>query len=472
MSLLRIRALYIALICLVPLALSPAAFAAQDVAAKVGDQLAAEPAPEPAPALSPAPAPQPDPQPAPQPDLKPAPQPDLKPAAKPDAEPTTEPVAEVDKEGSRLENALADAIKQHAAGGVLLEKINGLIDQVHQACKGTADARKRDSLTRRKAIEAARKVHALPPEAEDALAFQALRTQAEDAYRKAHVRLVIERACLRRYLKELRKSQDDLNGHNISEKLRDNASEAIERAIEKLRREIGDDSTETSPVVPPKEPPAETNDQPAPSDPSGETSSQRIIQGARDLQRHVDSFFRQPLVTNIPPAECLDDFALFASRDSNDSTRFLDDGFILDYRFDHPARFPLPAWGLNGEYLERPGVLIYEGMRLVIRPDGRYQVRFTIGTPAMPVTLQIQFDLADQCTGQAYTLTLPPITIPPESKPAAATGEQAPKAACENLQTIHHEGYLPILDGYPQSESVHVMRRTGTARFGYGVRVP
>jgi len=461
---LRIRALCIALSCVAPFALSPTAFAAEDAAAKIGDQLATEPVAE----AGAEPVPELDSKPTPKPDPKPDAKPDIKPAA----EPTVEAVAEVDDEGRELESPLAGAIKQHTAGGVLLERLNGLIGQVDQACIETADARKRESVTRRKAVEAARKVHALPAEAEDALAFQALRAQAEDAYRKAHVRLVIENASLRRYLKELEKSQHDLSGRNISEEVRDNVSKAIEQAIENLRREIGDDSTEARPIDNPKEPPAETNDQPAAFDPSGKVSSQRTIQREQYFERHVDSFFRQPLVSNIPPAECLDDFAQPASDDSNDSTRFLDDCLVLDYRFDHPARFPLPAWGLNHEYLERPGVLIYEGMRLAIRPDGRYQVRFTIGAPAMPVTLQIQFDLMDHCTGQAYTLTLPPITIPPECKPTAATAGQAPKAAYENLQTIHHEGYLPILDGYPQSESIHVVRRTGTARFGYGVRVP
>jgi len=201
-------------------------------------------------------------------------------------------------------------------------------------------------------------------------------------------------------------------------------------------------------------------------------SSQEIVVGKQYLRRHVDPFFRQPLVSSIPSAERLGDSALQPRGASDDSNRFLDNGFVLDYRFDHPARFPLPSWGPYHEYLERPGVLIYEGMRLAIRPDGRYQVRFTIGTPAVPVTLQIQFELADHCTNQTYTLTLPPITIPSETKPRSTTAGQLPKAVFEDLQTIHHEGYLPIFDGYPASESVQVVRRTGTARFGYGVRVP
>lgn len=191
-----------------------------------------------------------------------------------------------------------------------------------------------------------------------------------------------------------------------------------------------------------------------------------------DLQRHVDPFFRRPLVSSISAAERWDDFSWPPRGEGEGRPWSADDAFVVDYRFDHPARFPLPSWGACCEYGEQPGALIYEGMRLAIRPDGRYQVRFTIGTPAMPVTVQIQFELADPCTNQGYTLTLPPITIPSETKPRSATAGQLPKSVCEDLQTIHHEGYLPLFDGYHQAEPIQVVRRTGTARFGYGVRVP
>jgi hypothetical protein len=198
----------------------------------------------------------------------------------------------------------------------------------------------------------------------------------------------------------------------------------------------------------------------------------RLAQRAEFLRRQVDPFFLQPLVTVIPEPEHLDDFAGQAMGDGNDSGDFNGSDCLLDYRFDHPARFPLPAYGLNGDHLEKPGMLIYEGMRLAIQPDGRYQVRFTAGTPPMPVVIQLQFQIVNQCTSQLYTLTLPPITLPAESKQSMSTVLHPPRSAFADLQTIHHEGYLPLFEDAIDFGNVVVIRRSGNARFGYGLRVP
>lgn len=197
--------------------------------------------------------------------------------------------------------------------------------------------------------------------------------------------------------------------------------------------------------------------------------------GEQYLQRQVDPFFLQPLVCPIPTAEHLSDFAANPQppRESDDSRRKADDDyFVIDHRFVQPARFPLPAFGFNGECVEEPGAIVYEGMRLAIRPDGRYQVRFTVGTPAMPVTMQLQFELVDECTGTPYTLTLPPIAIPPEAQPTTTTIGNPVQPVAANVQTIHHEGYFAALDTCFVSKHLQVMRRTGTARFGFGINVP
>ena len=130
-------------------------------------------------------------------------------------------------------------------------------------------------------------------------------------------------------------------------------------------------------------------------------ATESTSQGEQYLQRQVDPFFLLPLVSVIPPAEHFSDFAPTpqpSTASDASASRAVDECFLLDYRFVDAARFPLPISGFHGECLEDPGAVVYEGMRLAIRPDGRYQVRFTVGTPAMPVTMQLQFDCR-RCTG-------------------------------------------------------------------------
>jgi hypothetical protein len=98
---------------------------------------------------------------------------------------------------------------------------------------------------------------------------------------------------------------------------------------------------------------------------------------------HVDAFWRLPSTLGLSTAEDLDYSAHPASFGANPT-----DEFVGDYRFDGPARFPLRNFGLNGHAGEDVGAIIYEGMRLAVKEGGRYQVRFVLGTPAMPVTMR------------------------------------------------------------------------------------
>jgi hypothetical protein len=190
----------------------------------------------------------------------------------------------------------------------------------------------------------------------------------------------------------------------------------------------------------------------------------------------VDAFACLPRVTEISAEDCPTETA------QTENPKFMPDAgektaaktpcdvFVVDHRFDQPARFPIPAFGLAGESLEEPGVVIYEGMRLAIRPDGRYQVRFVAETPAMPVTMRLQFILADQWTGTTVPLTLPPITIPAEPSPKRSATQGTVRPVAARQQNIHHEGRLPILDLSP--EGLQVVSRSGVARIGYGLHVP
>jgi len=230
-----------------------------------------------------------------------------------------------------------------------------------------------------------------------------------------------------------------------------------------------------------------------------------VDQEPRDPFVWVDSFSHLPLVTTVLPATAVNDFRVVCKDDASpavapatvdaagaessahgavanepfnrtetslddDQARFCDAPVICDYRFDHPARFPLPEFGYHHELLEREGVLIYEGMRLMVRRDGRYQVRFVAGTPPLPVAMRLQFDLLEETTGQPVTLTLPPIRIPEQARSLSKGMSEVVHPVEARIQTIHHEGYLPVLAA--NLGSVRVLGRSGTARMGYGVNVP
>jgi hypothetical protein len=182
--------------------------------------------------------------------------------------------------------------------------------------------------------------------------------------------------------------------------------------------------------------------------------------------KRVDAFWKLPLVKDAPMAENLD----YSDHPADEilgeePTR----EFMVDYRFDMPAHFPLPTYGSAGERINNKGLLIYEGMRLAIRDDGRYQIRFVAGTPAMPVEMELQFLLRDM-RGRHFTVTLPPIRIPEKSKPKHLSERRRVPPVYSEIQTVHHEGYLPAFD--EQWKHLTIVRRSGTARFGFGVDVP
>jgi hypothetical protein len=149
------------------------------------------------------------------------------------------------------------------------------------------------------------------------------------------------------------------------------------------------------------------------------------------------------------------------------------------FDFAAPAHFPLPQFNdCDAEGLDDEGVVIYEGMRLDVASDGRYEVRFIATTPAMPVTLRLQFRLR-QYDGSDRTVTIPPIEIPPHRN---SRGEYE-----SATWKIRHQGYSYNLatrptpqvrdsngrdqlreDGRPGSRDgdYRFVQRTGTARFG------
>ena len=130
-----------------------------------------------------------------------------------------------------------------------------------------------------------------------------------------------------------------------------------------------------------------------------------------------------------------------------------------DYRFFSTAHFPRRHFGSRGEVFDREGAMIYEGMQFSANCQGQYLVRFVVGTPATPVTMQLRFllhvnDIDGYC--RWHTVTLPPIEIPP---PQDSSGRYQPGS-----WLIRHCGYSPALVGNMPVD----IRREGSARFGFG----
>jgi hypothetical protein len=204
-----------------------------------------------------------------------------------------------------------------------------------------------------------------------------------------------------------------------------------------------------------------------------------------------DPFSSQPRVTVVPVSstESSDSYVdgespwsarskpeldrLFDSKNDRDATKH---GRVWTYYFDHPARFPTIKFGSNQCAFEGEGAVIHEGMRLLARQDGKYELRFNMTAPSIPVSLRLQLVLylAGSVPGQPIprTLTLPPIVL-------QRSGE---KAFPNDLEGgLHPTTYLVSVLGYSQvvkeAQSdkkspgyILLVKRNGTARMGSGVQ--
>lgn len=186
--------------------------------------------------------------------------------------------------------------------------------------------------------------------------------------------------------------------------------------------------------------------------------------------RQVDPFSHGPRILTVPTSGN-QNFVPDVTRPATSSSESADTvHYAFDFRFDQAARFPLPEYGATGGPVGNSGVVIYEGMRLAIQPNGRYQVRFTVATPAMPVTMNLQFVLLRQSTGEEIRLTLPAILVPSRKNSLSSLSREPAPQVFAGLETIVHDGYLPAFA--INNEQWIVIKRQGTARFGYGVDVP
>lgn len=150
------------------------------------------------------------------------------------------------------------------------------------------------------------------------------------------------------------------------------------------------------------------------------------------------------------------------ANDNNSRTQAGQEPIPLFY-FASTAYFPLRQFGLQGEALDREGALIYEDMAFSFDREGNYSVRFTIGTPAVPTTIQLRFLIQPCLGGPWYTVTLQPIEFPPNK---VADGKYTPSMFRNHVV----RGTSEILRRcYGEMGQNATIRREGTARFGFGL---
>jgi hypothetical protein len=152
------------------------------------------------------------------------------------------------------------------------------------------------------------------------------------------------------------------------------------------------------------------------------------------------------------------------------------DSRIWTYHFDLPARFPLTKFGQECCGFEAEGAVIHEGMRLLAREDGQYEVRFNVSTPAMPVLMRLQLVLYENGNSVPRTLTLPFIAIKPwdlQTYPDNTLEAIDPKEYLVSVRGYSQVIYeIMNIDQLPEREhrkhSFLLVKRIGTARFGSG----
>ncbi len=146
--------------------------------------------------------------------------------------------------------------------------------------------------------------------------------------------------------------------------------------------------------------------------------------------------------------------------------------------FSAAAFIEYPRFTLDGERVPGNGLIIYEGMQLVVDPDsGKYDLTFNATVPDMPANLRLQLVFSNG--KERYTLTLPPMRLEPKrdakaGDPTAWTFNVAHrgystlfvKEANRKIVYRAHEGNAPTV--ITQNWE---LTRVGTARFGTPIAV-
>ena len=148
--------------------------------------------------------------------------------------------------------------------------------------------------------------------------------------------------------------------------------------------------------------------------------------------------------------------------------------------FASAAHFPMPGYGLRGDRLDQKGLVIYEDMEFRFNRNGDYEVHFRTAPPAVPTVVELQFHIQSRPGAAWYTVTLAPLELRPSN---SGSGEQTCQSSgnctdardrecCDEVGKRVCRGHSEILRRYYAEMGPHtVIRRTGTARFGYGLDI-
>jgi hypothetical protein len=219
--------------------------------------------------------------------------------------------------------------------------------------------------------------------------------------------------------------------------------------------------------------------QPAPPARSFDHFSAKRARRLRDAFTQLPEYSVVPLTEPSKPRSLLEPFSV--DEEERLPVPILareDPDHVWTYYFDHPARFPRASFGRNCCAVEGEGAVIHEGMRLLAGQNGRYEVRFNITTPSIPVALRLQLILFLPCPEDPAlpqpvprTLTLPPIAIEPAGDDAFPLDLTAGTRPTSYMVSI--KGYSQViqeaLDG-GDGKQLLLVKRIGTARMGHGVQ--
>jgi hypothetical protein len=209
-------------------------------------------------------------------------------------------------------------------------------------------------------------------------------------------------------------------------------------------------------------------------------------EATRRLLRDVDIHLAEDRATaakelaNEEEADADERIAVAQARDRIERARAVQ-GPPSPFYFASAAHFPIREFGPRGEVIDRDGLLIYEDMKFSFDRDGNYRVDFRASRPNVPATVRLQFLIQPRPGGPWYTVTLAPIDFAsPNSKTAkrnctstndcSDASDAEENQCCGPARKCFCEGHSEILRRcYAEMGKGATIRRTGSARFGYGL---
>ena len=160
-------------------------------------------------------------------------------------------------------------------------------------------------------------------------------------------------------------------------------------------------------------------------------------------------------VDTLPEPRRIDGFGRSEQR-----TRETESAFVSV--FEGPCHFAYMGYTRYGEQVPRDAFVIYEGMSVIVSPDGKYEVSFVAESPRLPVVLRLQLQMTERIGLQEHprgTITLAPIVILPD--------RDQERHSPATMNRIRRTGYTHLLRQIlPEDDSTCYIRRTGSARFG------